>query len=143
MDRPILFADAMVRAILNGEKSRSRRPATAVLAKSQPGDRLWVREGLIRTGHSSELRYRADNGQVPRRRIPVEFRDSRRSIPSIHMPRWASRLLLTVENIEWEQLQDVDHQKAMLEGIAEWAKTESAATDLAAQGQSKALFASL
>ena len=59
------------------------------------------------------------------------------------MTRWASRLLLTVENIEWEQLQDVDHQKAMLEGVAEWAKTESAATDLAAQGQSKALFAAL
>lgn len=142
-DRPILFADAMVRAILNGEKTRSRRPATAVLAKSQPGDRLWVREALKRTEQPSELRYRADSRHVPRERIPPEYTDSRRSIPSIHMPRWASRLLLTVEHVEWEHLQDVDHQEAMLEGVAEWAKAKPEVFELAAQGQSKALFAAL
>ena len=59
------------------------------------------------------------------------------------MPRWTSRLLLTVENIEWEQLQDVDHQEAMMEGVAEWAKTQPAVTELVRQKDSKALFAAL
>ena len=59
------------------------------------------------------------------------------------MPRWASRLLLTVEDVGWEQLQDVDHQEAMLEGVAEWAKTKPEVSELAAQGQFKALFAAL
>lgn len=142
-DRPILFADAMVRAILNGEKTRSRRPASAMLAKSQPGDRLWVREGLIQTENSIQLRYRADSGIVSPERIPASFTDSRRSIPSIHMPRWASRLLLTVENIERERIQDADHQESMMEGVAEWAKTQPAVTELVRRGDSKSLFAVL
>ena len=133
----------MVRAILNGEKTRSRRPASAVLAKSQPGDRLWVREGLIQTGNSNRLRYRADSGIVSPENIPVGFTDSRRSIPNIHMPRWASRLLLTVENVERERIQDVDHQEAMMEGVAEWAKTQPAVTELVRRGDTKALFAAL
>jgi hypothetical protein len=142
-DRPILFADAMVRGILNGEKTRSRRPATAVLTKSQPGDRLWVREALKRTEDSFDLRYRADNDLVAPERIPTDFIDSHRSIPSIHMPRWASRLLLTVEIIKWERLQDVDHREAMLEGVAEWAKNQSAFAELVKQKHSQALFAAL
>ena len=59
------------------------------------------------------------------------------------MPRWASRLLLTVETVEWERLQDVDHQEAMLEGVAEWAKDQPTFAELAKQMQSKALFAAL
>lgn len=142
-DRPILFADAMVRAILSGEKTRSRRPAGAALAKSRPGDRLWVREALVRAGPKGDLRYRADGGAVAMALAPPDFTDTRAVIPSIHMPRWASRLLLTVEGVRHERLRDVDHREAMREGVAEWAGSEPSAADLLKRQESEVLFARL
>jgi hypothetical protein len=73
----------------------------------------------------------------------MDFSDIRSSIPSIHMPRWASRLLLTVENVGRERLQDVNHREAMQEGVAEWAKSQPSVAGWVERNDSRALFVAL
>lgn len=146
-ERPIIFNDEMVRAILDGRKTQTRR-----IVKNQKhphgywckpdevvsefvggtcaircpyghlGDRLWVREAFGRkvrsvggTPHES-VAYRATepdaaycydcNGS----RLPMKWK------PSIHMPRWASRILLEVTNVRVERLQSITEEGAEREG---------------------------
>lgn len=167
IERPILFQGAMVRAILAGTKTQTRRlvkPQTAVshhylqpmFGKSPdghefgtpglwrevgpdypdgpeddrrcpygaPGDRLWVREAWgFDSGVRGDFRpldrqdlsgmdllthtlYSADGGEAPRWR------------PSIHMPRWASRITLEVTSVRAERLQSISDDDAIDEGIS-------------------------
>jgi hypothetical protein len=136
-ERPILFNGDMVRAILEGRKTVTRRlikPAPEMVTDrsiatwegdpaalmrlleqagrkcpyGQPGDRLWVREtwapGATRT------MYRAGCN-------PCYLPPSGRWKPSIHMPRWASRILLEVTAVRVERLQDITEEQAIAEGI--------------------------
>lgn len=90
------------------------------------GDRLWVREGW-RPSYGADW-YREDLGRVP---TPRDFDPARTSIeyladgtrelggqgrPSIHMPRWASRLTLFVTDVKVERLQDISEEDARAEG---------------------------
>lgn len=109
-DHPIIFSGPMVQALLAGRKTQTRRLASSPLAKAQPGDRLWVREawaphpgGVMKHGAV----YRADPGAVP---------DAGRWRPSIHMPRVASRLTLTVTDVRVQRLQAMDNNDALHEG---------------------------
>ncbi|HDR9036069.1 TPA: hypothetical protein QDB07_003577 [Burkholderia vietnamiensis] len=143
-ERPILFSGPMVRAILEGRKTQTRRVAKefagrddldAILRRfpnqrgcphGEPGDRLWVREtwrGVVEInppGKSTELavaRYVPDP-QYCRR---VEFqatnpRDREPWRPSIHMPRWASRITLEITGVRVEQLQSISESDAIAEG---------------------------
>ena len=94
-----------------------------------PGDRLWVREGhsigpgpdvqLVPGEGAGSLRwphvtYAAD-GAVERRdeRWKGEFGKRR---PSIHMPRWASRITLEVTGVRVERLHDISERDAIAEG---------------------------
>jgi len=102
----------------------------------QPGDLLWVRErwtfvNVQRRGDQSELvvAYNADGADLPNRpAIFVHDPDSRwydaalgwfdrRKRPSIHMPRWASRLTLRITDVRVEQLQDISDEDAIAEGL--------------------------
>lgn len=135
-EKPILFSGPMVRQILAGVKTQTRRPVkpqpehgagpchwspTGWAARSghdgnctcQPircpyaADRLWVREAWrLASGASGGVRYRADEGQ----RGP-KWR------PSIHMPRWASRLTLDVLSIRVERLHDISEADIIAEGV--------------------------
>lgn len=136
---PILFKGPLVCAILGGQKTVTRRPVKntglyaidaaihgeetarrelAALATrcpyGQPGDRLWVRETTTEEvlGSGSVTRYVADDALSPQ-----EWWYSRRSCPSIHMPRFACRLLLEVTAVRVERLQDIDEGQAQAEGI--------------------------
>lgn len=73
----------------------------------KPGDRLWVRETWT-PGTQGTVIYRAaySNGH--------EFKGWK---PSIHMPRWASRITLEVVSVRVERLQDISEEDAWAEGI--------------------------
>lgn len=111
---PIIFQDEMVAAILRGQKTVTRRFG-ARFSQVKAGDQLWIREAhyihnfnlwpdLLPTSRT----YQREAGPVDKP-YPVEERefcffrlgfDRSRSWPwrsPIHMPRWASRLLLYVE----------------------------------------------
>ena len=94
----------------------------------QPGDRLWVRESLrfVRVGENyhEHAVYAADGVRVPRcPDLLPQFCDGMafglaRSVPSIHMPRWASRITLEITGVRVERLQDISAADAWAEGIA-------------------------
>jgi len=140
-ERPILFSGPMVRAILDGRKTQTRRivkpqPTYGDVAGAfsswkfpykgggawlwpngedqilkecpygVPGDKLWVREAWT-VDHIAD--------RLAERRMSVRYRatDNRASAdgmgwrPSIHMPRWASRITLEVVAVRLERLQEI------------------------------------
>jgi hypothetical protein len=186
-ERPILFSGLMVRAILEGRKTQTRRvvrvprscrrhhvtgfygpewwlgqhpvkgwwacypsaPSLAMAADQtargvegfpcpygQPGDTLWVRERALYwcggAGGTSQVAY-ADDSELEslladQREMAVHHavRDAQglervagnwKWRPSIHMPRWASRLMLRVEDVRVQRLQGISEEDALAEGV--------------------------
>ena len=134
--KPILFNTDMVRAILEGRKTVTRRvvkfkpgqnpqwtgyiPDGPVLYGSnnipaskspyQPGDILYVRETWTRSMAGTYL-YKATDTPI----ILDRWR------PSIHMPKEAARLFLRVTDVLVERLQDITSGQIDAEGCKEWA----------------------
>jgi len=153
-ERPILFSGTdVVRALLDGSKTQTRRPVKGfALELLKPdnftpeyvalpengnspygyaGDRLWVREtwmDLTGTGiersTGDHSRY-AYGADTP----PGSYGDQCRKDyglkwrPSIHMPRPASRITLEVTGVRVERLHDISHDDALAEGVANFAST--------------------
>lgn len=148
-ERPILFSGPMVRAILAGRKTQTRRvvkgtalewlepgPFTpeyvahsdnALCPYGVPGDRLWVRETWTGTWCDKimHLAYAAD-GAEREIEIPIVPHDAvlpkstvkiGNFAPSIHMPRWASRITLEITGVRVERLQDISEADAECEGV--------------------------
>ena len=96
---------------------------------AQPGDRLWVRETCIRhalpnflTGEPTNAicaAYAADGEPVLNQHgfDYVCWWKRGEKCPSIHMPRWASRLTLEVVNVRVERLQEISGDDALAEGV--------------------------
>jgi len=141
-ERPIIFSADMVRAILEGRKTQTRRVVKGLGSKlgdeymtelsngelvetvtlcpyGQPGDRLWVRE----TWRPCQTPTHGDS-------MCVEFAASDYCMaghlttlnrtswkPSIHMPRWASRIALEIVNLRVERVQDVSDADIEAEGV--------------------------
>ncbi|WP_420137592.1 hypothetical protein [Sphingomonas sp.] len=125
----------MVRALLDGRKTQTRRLATSPLRRCKVGDRLYVRESIYlwSTGHDCEITFAADGstrqtgpntGEIPDAALAAYFKMADRSVekrarisrPSIHMPRWTSRLTLTVEDVRVERLRAISEADAEAEG---------------------------
>ncbi|HDV8245017.1 hypothetical protein V1238_09545 [Enterobacter hormaechei] len=148
----MIFNGEMVRAILDGRKTQTRRimknqpagdyPDTPALIRSvgggfqwyghygessifncpfgAVGDRIWVRETWAEAGAGApDLKlYRADYPEhVPTHYENVPPADEIRWTPSIHMPRWASRLTLEITGVRVERLRDLSEDDAKSEGI--------------------------
>ena len=84
----------------------------------QPGDRLWVREKHARYGAKETWcspHYFADSETLP---SINERHDAGllRTYPSIHMPRWASRITLEITRVRVERLRDISEEDARAEG---------------------------
>ncbi|MGP2519126.1 hypothetical protein ACTUSX_04460 [Pantoea ananatis] len=148
-ERPILLNAEMVRAVLDGRKTQTRRAMrtqphagvrNSVFVKSgfedghgkelvcpfgAVGDRLWVRETFATlacgsyepekpswSGSCQEARYRATDRLAD---LSADIRGYGWR-PSIHMPRWASRITLEITGVRVERLQDISHADAKSEG---------------------------
>jgi len=105
----------MVRALLDGRKTQTRRLASSPLAKALPDDRLWVRETSMPAidAGGGDFRYAADYDTAGYRRMA----DLHKWTPAIHMVRRASRLTQVVTEVRFERLQDISEADAMAEGI--------------------------
>lgn len=140
--KPILLNGEMVRAIMNGRKTQTRRvlksPAWDIDREfnddgwplacdykdgrwypvkcpyAQPGDLLWARETFCSIKNDKTY-YKADNAII----------GCHKWKPSIHMPRCASRITLEITDIRVERLQDISEKDAIAEGVTD----PSAGTD--------------
>lgn len=124
-DRPIIFSAPMVRALLAGSKTMTRRILSARrgplrdrsdaldLVRYREGDRLYVREALRWTGI---LVYDADKTPVDLSAMPETFSAGLDFVTGMFMPRWASRITLTVTDVSVERLQDITEADALAEG---------------------------
>ena len=172
-DRPILFSAPMVRALLAGTKTQTRRliknpehwgcptgdcphnlqtecnesmsSLRDEITNYRVGDRLWVKETWRSTpayddlkpsdlGGDEPLNYLADQGYFNWAEADGDRHGKTRV--SIFMPRWASRLTLTVTDVRVERLQDISKDDAIAEGLhrhmphstePSWAATADAA----------------
>lgn len=135
-ERPILFSAPMVRALLDGAKTQTRRvvkpqpdsispdgmparffhqraigsgyPVQIRCPYGQPGDRLWVREAWAPKAIDPECTTVAYRATDDECNGPWK--------PSIHMHRWASRIDLEVTGVRVERLQDISQSDARAEG---------------------------
>ena len=107
---PILFSSPMVRAILDGRKSQTRRVVKSLhlCPYGEKGSILWVRETFVALSKDNIL-YRADD-RYPDSITPLKWK------PSIFMPRWASRITLEITGVRVERLQDISEEDALTEG---------------------------
>ena len=148
-ERPITFNAPMVRALLDGRKTQTRR-----IMKNQPcgekigrvdircanggfqwhgvagessvfscpygrvGDRLWVREswafhkmaiGSVQD-EDGPFVYASDE-------FANQYRITDKWTPSIHMPRFASRITMEITGVRVEKLQDISEADAQSEGV--------------------------
>lgn len=116
--KPILFNTEMVRAILDGGKTQTRRPVHSAhlnryaSPKYCVGDILYVRETWgtwsPTFGTMPRIYYRAD----------YDAPDSIVWRPSIHMPKEAARIFLRVTDVKVERLQDITINDIEAEGIS-------------------------
>jgi hypothetical protein len=129
-ERPIIFSALMVRAILEGRKTVTRRvlkfnaagraayfgkqwhrddpDITKGCPYGQSGDRLWVRETFLQLA-AGPFVYRADSDSMMALSGPWH--------PSIHMPRQASRITLEVTGVRVERLDAISAVDAEAEGL--------------------------
>ena len=139
MVKPILFNTEMVRAILDGRKTCTRRlvrflpgenpqwtgyirdgmmlyngrnETCIIKAPYQPGDTLYVRETWM--DYAGLTMYKADCDIY--RLDSLNFAGFR-WIPSIHMPKEAARIWLKVTNVRVERLQEITEDGCIAEGV--------------------------
>jgi hypothetical protein len=92
-------------------------------APGQVGDRLWVREAfecLDGNGHEKCILYLADGEQryvEDTRPAASVLPMAERKHPSIHMPRWASRIALEITDVRVQRVQEISEEDAKAEGI--------------------------
>lgn len=164
-EHPIIFSAPMVRAILEGRKTMTRRlvkgstehrgpynpaylechrndPGWATICPyGQPGDRLWVREGLtyVKSDPLTAEKYSDGTGphcysaSIPKGHDSADpFGDfylfgltetpplPARNISPIHMPRWASRIDLEITEVRVQRVQEITEADAEDEGVDPW-----------------------
>ena len=84
-----------------------------------PGDRLWVRETCNISDTKDAVMYLGNGGKLG----PTAPADSEnwcrtwKTCPSIHMPRWASRITLEIVNVRVEMVKEISEKDAEAEGV--------------------------
>ncbi len=112
-----------------------------------PGDRLWVREAWAGDSMCGYV-YRADHpgADLARGELDDGEQEIRAWRPSIHMPRWASRLTLEVTGVRVERLRAITQADAVAEGMPDsrdlWCMPASSLSDTSLAGP-RAAFATV
>ncbi|CAM8092552.1 MULTISPECIES: hypothetical protein [Escherichia] len=154
-ERGVVFNDDMVRAILEGRKTQTRRPVKNVRADNclvirkptkkrngvythvmdalehglcpfgNVGDRIWVRETFNAFWLDNDVIQEIKDGVSLASELcdyKADYSDSSKPAegwtPSIHMPRWASRILLEITDVRVERLHDMSEADAKAEGAS-------------------------
>ena len=159
-ERGMIFNGEMVRALLDGRKTQTRRIIKdCTVGRDQiskfiqiekkfigcypedvpelireccpygiPGDRIWVREAFrvhSRATDVATLVYKAserNSWTEQTHRVPVAVCNTpatpEKWTPSLHMPRWASRILLEITNVRVERLKSISDGDAIREGCS-------------------------
>jgi len=147
-EKPILFSGGMVRAILDGTKTMTRRvvkkPAWSPMSQEmfyagidlgvrekmkftncpygKPGDGLWVRETWAtgwNTMHTQPSKITPGTYVEYKAGPPTLFSSNFYKWRSpIYMPRWASRITLEVISVRVERVQDISEEDAIAEGCS-------------------------
>ncbi|MFC6121778.1 hypothetical protein ACFPZP_12040 [Citrobacter bitternis] len=156
-ERGMIFNAEMVRAILDGRKTQTRRIVKVncmdICEKDdgslwpwredeenhgdywypcpfgEVGDRIWVRETCRAVELESGLdvvSYDAGGQDIPIKAHPLDaglwvdlyrYRGGEgKTVPSIHMPRWASRITLEITGVRVERLNSISNESARAEG---------------------------
>lgn len=134
---PLLFTVDMIRALLDGRKTQTRRivrrtdagrvkaprssrnwhlddpDAVKACPYGGPGDLIWVRE----TWGVLYQQFRNDRDEPTWYRASGDLESLPTWYPSIHMPRWRSRLTLELTEVRLQRVQDISEQDAEAEGI--------------------------
>ena len=166
-ERPVLFNAEMVKAILSGRKTQTRRIIKFPLRDvnmgcelagnelagevaagdyrncplGQPGDQLWVREAIFPAPLELQsippretlwnIAYR--DGKQLEKLAPAAYNPTiynyERWTPSIHMPRWASRIDLLITGVRVERLNSLTNADAKAEGYPAEREIDGGATD--------------
>ena len=158
-ERGMIFNGEMVRALLDGRKTQTRRIIKdCTVGRDQiskfiqiekkfigcypedvpelireccpygiPGDRIWVREAFrvhSRATDVATLVYKAserNSWTEQTHRVPVAVCNKpatpEKWTPSLHMPRWASRILLEITGVRVERLRSMSQDDARAEGV--------------------------
>lgn len=135
-ERPILFSSPMIRALLDGRKSQTRRVIKDFdpCLYGKPGDLLYtkeatwiwckrVRNGTTKTGRpkyryvpvGGHIVYCAD-GDKPTHRIADYPDHGWRYKAARFMPRRASRLTLRLTDVRVQRVQEISEEDAKAEG---------------------------
>ena len=142
-----LGPDESLTDLLNGAIDHGFIPE-AKCPYGQPGDRLWVREAFGKVNMHSlsnnrplfeQITYRAGKRVLASKDAPSDFDMENWPVswvddykptdgkwrPSIHMPRWASRITLEIISVRVERLRDISMQDVLAEGcMLSTSKTE-------------------
>lgn len=115
----------------HGEGGAWNERCAAISPYGKPGDQLYVRETAIISpvgwcgrnecgwthedseGNVRVVQYLATS---PNRDAPNDYK--LKATPSIHMPRWASRITLEITEVRVQRLQEISRQDAIAEGIS-------------------------
>lgn len=141
-ERPLLLGSAWAHLAAIGRKTQTRRPVPArsdSIEKcpfAEVGDRLYVRETFlpckgtpytpIRIGEAKYVCFK-DGSQkyldgtyiaCDKPVNPLSWPKNARWRPSIHLPRWASRLILEVTEVRLEPVASISAEDAVSEGVA-------------------------
>lgn len=126
-ERPILFSAPMVRALLEGRKTQTRRIAKIFPAAEtgpvinpfgQAGDKLWVKETWSVPSQWDHLK----PSQLGQERLKAvcyhaDGKSAGKTRSSLFMPRAASRILLEIVEVRMERLQAISTAAALAEGV--------------------------
>lgn len=152
-DKGIIFSAPMVRALLDGRKTQTRRLIKSVIGTDfhrhhgdrhffgfnearengqcgiqlpclpyAPGDRLYVREAHAIVGNVDPgwVLYRANGYESECARHGFDAPPPESEVrwrPSIHMPRWASRMWLEVTDVRVQRVQEISEDDSNAEGL--------------------------